>query len=118
MAYRFVAPPNWPTPGPEWAPPQGWTPPSDWPSAPAGWQFWLEDPPAASPMPSDVPSSRSGEKVGLFGSRQRVRELSAEVDTLRGHLSRLGALDVVELERQRHDLAAQVQTQQSQLAEE
>jgi len=56
------------------------------------------------------------EKVGLFGARQRVKELSIEVSSLRAELARLGALDIVELKQRRHQLNAQVEAQQTQLA--
>jgi hypothetical protein len=44
---RFNPPPNWPV-APDWTPEPGWTPDPAWPSAPPGWQFWIDDsaPPA------------------------------------------------------------------------
>lgn len=50
---RFVPPPGWPTPTPEWVarnqgwqPPAGWTPPLRRPvyAAPPEWQFWAPEP--------------------------------------------------------------------------
>ena len=145
MAYRYQSPPNWPSPPDGWTPPAGWAAPAAWPPAPAGWEFWVDEsvteppsvvpPPgiwqpstpaaAAPPRPAHDqepaavhPSTEAEEKVGLFGARQRVRELTAEVAQLRGELARLGALDVVMLELRRQDLAAQVHAQEVQLAEQ
>jgi Domain of unknown function (DUF4041)/T5orf172 domain len=143
VAYRYVSPPNWPSPPPGWVPPEGWVPPSDWSPAPAGWQFWLED--SAAPMGvmsastpwypaaigtavasppiggyqspgAPVATSPIEEKVGLFGARQRVKELNAEVGTLRAELSRLGFLDVVELEQHRQQLGTEIQEREAELA--
>lgn len=44
-AWRFNAPPGWPSPPPGWAPPPGWVPDPSWPSPPDDWQWWR---PAAS----------------------------------------------------------------------
>src|SRR3954451_3895942 len=99
MAQRFQAPPNWPTPPEGWVPPQGWQPDPAWGPAPAGWQFWVADgpaplaptpPPAApptSPAPPPAPApttaAEGDDKVSIFRARGRVRELSAEVASLR-----------------------------------
>ncbi|MFF0318934.1 HIRAN domain-containing protein [Micromonospora sp. NPDC005252] len=40
--WRFVTPPTWPPPPPGWVPPEGWRPDPSWPSAPEGWQFWVQ----------------------------------------------------------------------------
>lgn len=43
MKRKFNPPPGWPTPPADWLPPNGWKPDSGWPSAPPGWQFWVEE---------------------------------------------------------------------------
>lgn len=54
MGYRYNSPPNWPAPpSRDWLPPEGWAPDPSWPAAPAGWNFWVEDPGFAGP-PSGV----------------------------------------------------------------
>lgn len=62
----------------------------------------IPPPPAAVPAP---PTQRgpaaAPTKVPLFGARNVARQQSDELDFLRSELARLGALDVVELERQR-----------------
>lgn len=52
---KFNAPPTWPQPPAGWTPPPGWSPAPDWPSAPEGWQYWVEDEPAASAPESGAP---------------------------------------------------------------
>jgi collagen type III alpha len=37
---KFVVPPDWPQPPPDWIPPEGWQPDPSWPVAPDGWQWW------------------------------------------------------------------------------
>ncbi|GAA0246319.1 hypothetical protein GCM10009539_34600 [Cryptosporangium japonicum] len=51
----------------------------------------------------------------MFGAKARVRELSEEVARLQGQLRALGALDVVQLQRLRADLQAEVAAQREQL---
>jgi hypothetical protein len=46
--------------------------------------------------------------IPVFGARARARELHEEVDELRRQLDRLGALSIVELERRREDLEADI----------
>lgn len=55
MAWRFNAPPGWPTPPAGWVPPPGWAPDPSWPAAPAGWPFWVEDPDGVLPTPGPAP---------------------------------------------------------------
>lgn len=43
---RFNPPPGWPI-EPGWSPPPEWEPDPAWPSAPPGWQFWVEGVPEA-----------------------------------------------------------------------
>lgn len=40
---RFNPPPGWQVPD-NFVPPQGWQPDPSWPMAPAGWQFWVDEP--------------------------------------------------------------------------
>ncbi|UXA19113.1 PQQ-like beta-propeller repeat protein [Mycobacterium sp. SMC-4] len=40
---NFNPPPGWPIPR-GWTPPPEWEPDPSWPSAPAGWQFWIDEP--------------------------------------------------------------------------
>ena len=104
---RFNTPPGWPVAPAGWAPPAGWRPPAEWPPAPAGWQFWVTD---AAPTP---PSKKPG--IPLFGAKRKAQELSSEVEQLRSELARLGVLGVVELERRRDALEAEVVEQQARL---
>ncbi|WP_204745640.1 DUF4041 domain-containing protein [Glycomyces paridis] len=46
MTHRFNAPPGWPV-APGWTPPEHWQQPPTWPSAPPGWQWWVEVAPSA-----------------------------------------------------------------------
>lgn len=64
--------------------------------------------PVVPPPPTAVPASPTQRgpaaaptKVPLFGARNVARQQSDELEFLRSELSRLGALDAVELERQR-----------------
>lgn len=63
-------------------------------------------------------SQPANTEVPLFGARRRARELSAEVESLREQLERLGGLSVLELEEKRDALAAEVETQARKLAED
>src|SRR4051794_12537867 len=65
-----------------------------------------EDPPATEPTPS-VPQDAPPD-IPIFGVRGKARELAAEVTELRARLEELGALDVVDLERQRVALTVQI----------
>ena len=119
MTHRFVAPPNWPQPPPGWHPPDGWQPAPDWGPAPAGWQFWVDDPQSAAPpeprsdgSAAEISHQQPEVKVSLFGAKNRVRELAAEADRLRGDLERLGALGVTELERRRSQLRQEIADQE------
>ena len=120
MTYRFVAPPNRPQPSPGWQPPDGWQPAPEWGPAPAGWQFWVDDPQSPAPpgpgtdeSAANIPHQQPTEaKVSLFGAKNRVRELAAEVDGLRRDLDRLGVLGVAELERRRSQLRQEIAEQE------
>ena len=50
----FNAPPGWPVPPAGWTPPAGWRPDPAWPTAPDGWQFWVDAPAAAGPAATPV----------------------------------------------------------------
>lgn len=54
-------------------------------------------------------SSKS--KIPVFGARKRARELMTQVDRMRAEQERLGILDVVELERRRDALDAEIAAQ-------
>jgi len=43
MGLRFNPPPEWPAPPEGFVPPAGWQPDPSWPSAPPGWQLWVDD---------------------------------------------------------------------------
>jgi hypothetical protein len=125
MAARYNPPPNWPAPPPGWAPPAGWQPAPEWPPPPDGWQFWVDDVELgrsatreASEPPVGRAASSSSATIPLFGARGKARELAAEVDALRQQLDRLGALDIVTLERRREDLRRQVAEETSRLESE
>jgi hypothetical protein len=102
-------------------PPAAWTPQAEWGPPPTGWQFWVEDGvdagthAAGAPAPTSTATSAPDAKVGLFGARQRAQDLTAEVAQLRAELDRLGALDVLQLERHRQDLSEQIRQEQAQL---
>lgn len=69
---RFNPPPGWPVPPGDWQPPADWTPHPSWPAAPPGWQFWVEDTPAApaegltapDPAPGHLPADRTFTPTG------------------------------------------------------
>ncbi len=90
-------------------------PPSmaSYPLAPANASPWVG---GYQPPSLPVAEPPDEEKVGLFGARQRVKDLNAEVATLRAELSRLGLLDVVELEQRCQQLGTDIQAREAQLA--
>lgn len=49
MAQRFNAPPGWNVP-PDFVPTSDWKPDPSWPPAPEGWNYWVDDAPAAAPQ--------------------------------------------------------------------
>lgn len=57
-------------------------------------------------------------EVPLFGVRSKAKELAAEVVALRTHLDKLGALEVVDLQRQREALTAQIAADREAMAAE
>lgn len=128
MAFRFNTPPNWPTPPAGWTPPEGWLPDPTWGVSPPGWQFWVQDVPAAVPAgrhpltpappaendsvlaaaPTQAPDAPADSGIGFFGARGKARELAGEVERLttelnrlRADMQRLGVLSAVELEQHR-----------------
>jgi hypothetical protein len=128
---RFVVPPDWPQPPSGWEPPPDWQPSPAWGPAPTGWQFWVDDQPAApvaaQPVAptADSIGSREGagrgvpepdEKIPVFGARSRAKELAAEVAQLRAEMTRLGTLEIAELERRRDGLRHEVAEQEARLA--
>ena len=81
-------------------------------------------PPVLGPPAAGTPPKTS-EPIGFFGARRRARVLTEEVGTLRveverlrAELSRLGALDVLELERRRAELTAATTQQEERLQAE
>ncbi|MDQ2709128.1 MAG: DUF4041 domain-containing protein [Actinomycetota bacterium] len=54
-------------------------------------------------------------KVPLFGARARVKELSAEVASLKAEMDRLGVPEITQLERRHDELNAQIAAQQATL---
>jgi hypothetical protein len=66
-------------------------------------------PPAAAeePEPPPTPTEGKGRGVPIFGARKRAQELEDECASLRQQLAALGALDHVELARQRDELTRQ-----------
>jgi len=133
MAPRFVAPPNWPAPPQGWVPPAGWEPDPSWGPAPVGWTFWVSDAgqpvqqptaTATAPLPPAGPAVDRGHDarhaqeaadIPIFGARSKARELASEVERLRAEMARLGLLSVVDLERRRDELTAEIAGQQSRL---
>lgn len=75
------------------------------------------DPPAAEEQPpparDQAGSSHDDAHIPFFGARGKARELEAEVEQLRGLLRDLGALDIVELERRREILHAEVSSEEA-----
>ena len=57
-------------------------------------------------------------KVPLFGARKHAREMAGEVDRLREEQSRLGVLDVAQLERRKEELTAEMHAQTTRLSAE
>lgn len=124
---RFNPPANWPRPPEGWVPKPGWQPDPAWGPPPEGWQVWINDgadevSTATSPSAITDESSDVQPKVPLFGARSMARRLTAEVtrlrtelDVLQSTMSRLGVLDVAELERRKSALAKDIVGQQTQL---
>lgn len=136
MPARFNPPPNWPAPPEGWVPQAGWQPDPAWGPAPPGWVFWVEgdapsaptsgetQPPQANVVvPEASRSAPSHKKEGhLFGSRARAAELTEQVTWLtnelaearaglveaRTELTRLGAMEVADLQRESAKLTQQI----------
>lgn len=60
----------------------------------------------------------SGRKIPLFGARKAAREAASEADALRAQLEKLGAFTVVELDRRRQELDAEIAAQTQRLHRE
>lgn len=71
------------------------------------------------PVPSVVPASGSfkAAKPKLFGKGQALDEAHAEIARLQGELTRLGAMDVADLQAERERLQAQVAAVAQQVAD-
>lgn len=65
-------------------------------------------------LPTTPPEAE--EKVSVFGARQRVHELTAELAQIRQQLAALGALDAIALQERRDALATEIGEQQHRLA--
>lgn len=72
-------------------------------------------PPAHVATPTAVAPAT---KVPLFGARNVAKQQAEELDSLRAEMSRLGLLDVVDLERETQRLRDEVAAQRMQLHEE
>lgn len=100
--------------------PQGWYPDPQGADGVRWWDGtrWTEHftprtspqaPPAATPpVVPTTPAPPNQTRVPVFGARGMARQQAEELDFLRSELARLGALDVVELERQRAALQQEV----------
>jgi hypothetical protein len=97
----FNPPPGWPKPPAGWRPPAGWTPDPKWPAAPDGWQLWVSNgdaptPVATSPAVAEVLKPAEGGDVGS-GSTARIVYLESEVGALRAQLATAAGKDFVDL---------------------
>lgn len=139
--WRYNSPPNWPAPPSSgWTPPVGWHSDPAWGPAPDGWQFWVpahqpdtsfkpatsgtvDHVPVIAPPSESVPdhaeteqpaldASRVQIKIGMFGARNKAKELASENAHLREQMGRLGVLSVVELEQRKAGLTADLERQQ------
>lgn len=72
-------------------------------------------PPGARKLPSD---ERPPAKVPFFGARAHARRTAEELERLRDDMSRLGVLDVAELNRTRDALTAEIESQRAALHRE
>ena len=105
MPWIFNMPPNWPSQGDGWTPPEGWASDPDWGPAPDGWQFWLEAgttaPTARPPAPQfaavQSPGSRPPEKVSIFNAKQKARSALEDNERLLSVVTDLQGLDLLEV---------------------
>lgn len=110
MPWVFNMPPNWPSQGEGWSPPEGWMSDPDWGPAPDGWEFWVEAgtpassaaPPAPSFAPASSPGARPPEKVSIFNAKQMARSALEDNERLRGVVADLQGLELLEV-RERTD---------------
>jgi len=81
--FRFNPAPGWPTPPNNWTPPKGWTPDPSWPTAPEGWEIWIQD--------TDVDSQESdtGEEQFNLQSEVSINLGSETLDELQQELIQL-----------------------------
>jgi len=110
------APPGY-YPSPDGSPAWSYWDGSDW-TKPAAEPTTVA--PARAPEshePPEVEGLRQGQhaeertRIPWLGARGRARELTEEVEELRGQLDRLGAWSFVELERRRHELQREIAEQ-------
>jgi hypothetical protein len=73
---------------------------------------------AATGGTSGDPPATGDIHIPLFGARRRARELEAELAASRAELARIGGLSLVEIERRRDVVAAQVERQAALLESE
>jgi hypothetical protein len=67
---------------------------------------------------SGDPPATEDVHIPLFGARRRARELEAELAASRAELARIGGLSLVEIERRRDEVAAQIERQAALLESE
>jgi hypothetical protein len=68
--------------------------------------------------PGGLRPREASNKVPLFGARKRARALAQEIDRLREAQERLGILSVVELEKRKEELEAEIPVLEGQLAQQ
>lgn len=76
--------------------------------------------PVAADQRADTPPADGDSSIDIpmFGARAKARELAEEVEELRGQLTRLGAFEVVELERRKTALEEEIAAEQARQAAE
>ncbi len=106
MPWTFNMPPNWPSQGDGWTPPDGWKSDPAWGPAPDGWQFWVESEGSApssatdsSPVsaPASPEDSSKPAKVSIFNAKQKARSALEDNERLRGVVADLQGLDLLEV---------------------
>lgn len=86
-------------------------------TAPAGAGTDMPPPPGTEARERQ-PGVHAARKVTLLTAKATIEELQAENEELRTTLERFGAFEIIELERQRDELAAQIQAQKDQVRTE